>query len=681
MACKIAAAALLLVLVGGAALAGAGTVLAWSGGGTAESYVEDDLCPIGGGLSYALCAATEPERAAFYLQRLEDEYQGLLMSVYEGDPETGTLLATNIDPDVSYDLLPGQRVMRWDNEGGTYYTAVGQLISPLPRDGLLGLFQVVYDAIHTLGGLLPLLTVALALGALADLGFLLSAAGRRRGVEGIVAGWQEKIPLELYLTGAGLLEFALLLVLIAPPTTIQFNQASEVARGAVLVVWMVCVAAIMLLVLTAALMSLAVRVKLGKWWRGSLCYLLFRWVRRLWRRCLEAVRTFFRFLPMTWRSVLLVGGALFVQLCLTLMTFVSYRHNGFFFLLLLVIDGCIVVGAAWLTVQAQRIRDEGEALAEGDLEAKVDTQGMYWDLKTHAENLNAIGQGLNRAVEQRMRSERLKTELITNVSHDIKTPLTSIVNYVDLLKKEELPETAQEYLAVLDRQSRRLKKLTEDLVEASKASTGNVAVHLEPIVVNEIVHQAIGDYSEKLTAGKLEVIVNTYEGNLEAVADGRLLWRVLDNLLGNVCKYALAGTRVYVDLGTQNGRVSLSVKNISRDPLNVKAEDLMERFVRGDASRHTEGSGLGLNIAQSLMDLMGGTFAISVDGDLFKAQLTLPATGGLPPAPEEAPPALQPAAEAEETSSALRKLGTLVRRGRARARRPRREPEDMTKTG
>ena len=223
-----------------------------------------------------------------------------------------------------------------------------------------------------------------------------------------------------------------------------------------------------------------------------------------------------------------------------------------------------------------------------------------------------------------MKSERLKTELITNVSHDIKTPLTSIVNYVDLLGKEELPEKAAEYLAVLDRQSRRLKKLTEDLVEASKASTGNITVHLQPIVVNEIVRQAMGDYDQRLAAGKLEVIVTAPGEDLAAMADGRLLWRVLDNLLSNVCKYALSGSRVYLDLERAGDRVRLTVKNISRDPLNISAEELMERFVRGDASRHTEGSGLGLSIARSLMELMGGTFSIAVDGDLFKAELTLP---------------------------------------------------------
>lgn len=327
-------------------------------------------------------------------------------------------------------------------------------------------------------------------------------------------------------------------------------------------------------------------------------------------------------LPMTWRVILSVIGILGVHSLMCF--FILASDTGFFFFLLTAAMDCaLVVGAAWLTVQLQRVRDMGAALAAGDLEAQLDTEKMYFDVKRHAEDLNAIGVGMNKAVEQRLKSERLKTELITNVSHDIKTPLTSIVNYVDLLKKEALSPAAEEYAAVLDRQAQRLKKLTEDLVEASKASTGNMTVNLEPIVVNEIIHQAIGDYDEKLAAGRLEVIVNTYEGNLMALADGRLLWRVLDNLLSNVCKYAMAGTRVYVDLSARDGKVFLSMKNISRDPLNVSADELMERFVRGDASRHTEGSGLGLNIARSLMDLMGGGFSLSVDGDLFKAELTL----------------------------------------------------------
>jgi signal transduction histidine kinase len=269
----------------------------------------------------------------------------------------------------------------------------------------------------------------------------------------------------------------------------------------------------------------------------------------------------------------------------------------------------------------QKLRNAGEHLAAGDSEYKVDTRGMYWDFKRHGENLNRVGEGIAAAVARQMKSERLKTELITNVSHDIKTPLTSILNYVDLLSKEHLEGRGAEYLEVLDRQANRLKKLTEDLVEASKASTGNLPVNLARTDVCELVRQAAGEYTERLANRNLESILTTSEEPLFILADGRLLWRVLDNLLGNVCKYALPGTRVYLDVTLHADQVILSVKNISRDRLNVDAEELIERFVRGEASRTTEGSGLGLNIARSLTELQKGIFRLAVDGDLFKAEL------------------------------------------------------------
>ena len=249
---------------------------------------------------------------------------------------------------------------------------------------------------------------------------------------------------------------------------------------------------------------------------------------------------------------------------------------------------------------------------------------MYWEFKHHAENLNSIGDGMAAAVEQRMKSERLKTELITNVSHDIKTPLTSIINYVDLLERPHTPEEGAEYLEVLERQSKRLKKLTEDLVEASKASTGNMSVTLAPTSTLEIINQSLAEYGQRMEAGKLSVLINVPEPAPAVRADGRLLWRVMDNLFNNVVKYAMPETRVYVDVRTSEGNAVISVKNISRAALNVSAGELMERFVRGDASRSTEGSGLGLSIAKSLTELQHGQFSISTDGDLFKAEVTLP---------------------------------------------------------
>lgn len=222
-----------------------------------------------------------------------------------------------------------------------------------------------------------------------------------------------------------------------------------------------------------------------------------------------------------------------------------------------------------------------------------------------------------------MKSERMKTELITNVSHDIKTPLTSIINYIELIEKENIDnETLREYIAVLDRQAARLKKLIEDLVEASKASTGNLTVDMTECDVGVLLQQTVGEYDEKLEKADLKAIVTCPEEPVKIMADGRYMWRVFDNLMNNICKYSQSGTRIYLGLEKTNGKAVVTFKNISRVPLNISADELMERFVRGDSSRSTEGSGLGLSIARSLTELQNGTLSLSVDGDLFKATLT-----------------------------------------------------------
>ena len=657
---KAGALILATVLAAGAVLCFIATLAIWNGIGTAPTYYEDALCrdTMNDAMYNALYLVTETNSSTQteYTYRQEILYAGFAYKVYYGDPENGILLGsggsrenavvgkestltvetTDTSPiDISEGGETGQAdstSLPEDTPG--YYTVVGYLYQALPSYGDFHLSFLLYNLIHPISGISTVLFALLCLGALLCLIFLLSAAGHRAGVEGIIPNWQDRIPLELYFIGDAVLLYMVLVMsdgIVSGLGSSMYNGELMGRLGGlslcVLMGWLICL---------AALMTVATRLKLGKWWRNSLCYLLLRLLFSCCRKVWRVVRDFFHILPATWRAVVLVGAILAAQTFLTLAMFLSYNSNGLFFLVTLVLDLLVIAGTACLCRQLQQIRDMGAALAAGDLDMKIDTRKMARDIKAHAENLNAIGAGMTRAVEQRMKSERLKTELITNVSHDIKTPLTSIVNYVDLLEKEELPEKATEYLAVLDRQSKRLKKLTEDLVEASKASTGSVAVRLTPILVNEIVHQAIGDYDERLTAGKLEVVVTTYEGNLNAMADGRLLWRVLDNLLSNVCKYALAGTRVYIDLSSKDNRVAVSMKNISRDPLNVNADELMERFVRGDTSRHTEGSGLGLNIAKSLMELMGGTFSLSVDGDLFKAELTLrQVPDAIPPSPTE----------------------------------------------
>jgi signal transduction histidine kinase len=275
-----------------------------------------------------------------------------------------------------------------------------------------------------------------------------------------------------------------------------------------------------------------------------------------------------------------------------------------------------------MIIQFGQLQKASRKLAEGDLSYEVDTSKLHFEFKEHGENLNRISEGMAKAVEEKMKSERFKTELITNVSHDIKTPLTSIINYVDLLGKEELDnEKASEYIEVLERQSSKLKKLIEDLVEASKASSGSLSVNNEPLEAGVFITQAVGEFEEKLSDIGLELIITKPDEPVYIMADGKHLWRVVDNLMGNIIKYAQPSSRVYVSLEA-DASVRITFRNISKYQLNVSGDELLERFVRGDKSRNTEGHGLGLSIAQSLISLMGGSFDIIVDGDLFKTVIT-----------------------------------------------------------
>lgn len=267
----------------------------------------------------------------------------------------------------------------------------------------------------------------------------------------------------------------------------------------------------------------------------------------------------------------------------------------------------------------------GEALRQGQDGYQVDTKYMVGSLKSHGEDLNSIGEGVNKAVEAKLKSERLRTELITNVSHDIKTPLTSIINYADLISKEKTDNpNIQEYAEVLGKQSQKLKRLIENLIEASKASTGNIHVELKPCNLNVLLAQISGEYEQRLAEQNLTLVTSPYPEELDVLADGSQLWRVFDNLLGNICKYAMEHTRVYLDvLVKEQNLVEITLKNISKNQLNLSEEELFERFTRGDNSRSTSGNGLGLSIAQSLMRLQNGSLHLVTDGDLFKAVVQL----------------------------------------------------------
>ena len=290
--------------------------------------------------------------------------------------------------------------------------------------------------------------------------------------------------------------------------------------------------------------------------------------------------------------------------------------------ILMVLDAVVLYGLLKKAWGRELIIEGLKKITDGDLQYKIPTEKLTGEQKKIGEYINHIGEGLDAAVEDSVKNERMKTELITNVSHDLKTPLTSIINYVDLLKRENPTDPKiQNYIAVLEDKAQRLKTLTEDVVEASKASTGNISLELTELNFVELIHQVIGEFEEKFQEKNLTLVVHFDEEEAMICADGRRLWRVLENVFGNVTKYAMENTRVYAEVNVQKPEVRFSLKNISSQPLNITAEELTERFVRGDVSRNTEGSGLGLSIAQSLTELQGGEFKVYVDGDLFKVTI------------------------------------------------------------
>ncbi len=366
------------------------------------------------------------------------------------------------------------------------------------------------------------------------------------------------------------------------------------------------------------LLSIAVQVKAKK----IITHTFLHWVFKKIAKIGKVIKHIYKNFATVYKVAMVIGA--FLAFELIFMGLNAYENDNLIigWIVISMIAAIILLLAA---IAFQRVKQGGEKIVNGDLDNKIDTTYMFGDIKDFAESLNNINQGLQTAIDDKMKSERFKTELITNVSHDIKTPLTSIVNYVDLIKKEDCDNVKiNEYIEVLDRQSIRLKKLIEDLVEASKASTGNLSVELTKCNLSVLINQAVGEFSEKLETKKLQIVQSLPAEEAYIMADGRRLWRVFDNLLNNICKYALGGTRVYIDLVCENSKAVITFRNISELPINAAAEELTERFVRGDRSRNsnTEGSGLGLSIAKSLTELQNGTFEISTDADLFKAKIT-----------------------------------------------------------
>lgn len=538
---------------------------------------------------------------------LRDRYDPLTSNIYFKltDKATGEILfstgALNKDDYYGKASAYYQQDMTTLLSDGSEVTAVYQayLKSPLaPRDSALYVMTWV-ERLISARYLLIVLAVLLLAVCLFLFIFLLCAMGHKEGVDGIYQCWLNKIPLDLFLALLVLLFFAWA-TFLSDIWYIDFWYYILLAFGAAA------------LALTLVL-SVAGRAKAPGFFRNTVIYKLF----------LLIFRTLGR-IPMVWRTMLIWVCWCFVDLYFTFSN--SYYYDSLLPAFWVISRAVLTIVILYLASSLRLLQKEGQAIADGQTDYKGKPIPRWLPaLKKHEENLQSIQLGIQKAVDEQTRAERMKTELITNVSHDIKTPLTSIVNYVDLLEKEDIqPEKAKEYVDVLNRQSARLKKLTEDLVEASKASSGSLPVHLAPTDVNVLLSQLAGDYMEKLEDAQLEPIFRPAPSQPVIQADGQLLSRVLGNLFSNICKYAMPGTRVYFESAADENTVSLTFKNISKYELNIPAEELMARFVRGDRSRHTEGSGLGLSIAQSLTELQGGTFRLEIDGDLFKAVVTFP---------------------------------------------------------
>ena len=491
------------------------------------------------------------------------------------------------------------------------------LVKGLPAQDDIYWAKVFFDKANTWGENAAAMLAVLGIAELFLFIFLARAAGRCEDGS-LQTGWQEKIPFDLYL----FIDTSVIALLCAAAAQCVYEYANYYTPPYDVLLMAICFG-IAVFVL-GAWVTFCTRIKTGGLWKGTLIYKLLCLCWRIVRWCWGVLCAFCRgcmgflhAIPFVWRTVV---GCFVVGVMICLMADHFYYDGGKLILFLFVLS----IAVCLFSIQLRKLQKEAEALASGDMSAQVNTKWMYWDIKRHAENLNSIGDGMVMAVDKQLKSERLKTELITNVSHDIKTPLTSIINYVDLLQYEHTPEQEEEYLAVLKRQAFKLKKLTEDLVEASKATTGNLPVNAVRCSMNELLAQVEGEYGDKLSAAELTLVNVMPEKELFCNVDGALMWRVIDNLLSNICKYAQSGTRVYLTLEKTGGDAVVTFKNTSRAALNIPAEELMERFVRGDSSRSTEGNGLGLSIAQSLTELQGGKMSLAIDGDLFKAILRFP---------------------------------------------------------
>ena len=523
--------------------------------------------------------------------------------------------STDIVPDTSkyYDEFAYEITIQYDENSETNY---------------IGTARKVFDFLADNGTKILMTTVLSFVVSLIALIIIMRVAGHTNKSDGVYISRFDKFPVDILIAVFGAFNVFLFYGLAAFIDWLDYGYDEFNFNIILISLLCLCVAAVFVdfILLAILVMTTSVRCKTSTFIKSTIIYklLVFIWkiLKLVWKGFVIFSKynwNLIRKIPMVWKTVVSI-------IVLILSEFIVY---------IIVVDWCpplilfynliICAGVIFVAILMKNIKNTTEEIANGNVYKKIDTKYLFLDMKDHAENINNISDGIQKAVAEQMKSERFKTELITNVSHDIKTPLTSIINYVDLLEKEEIEnETAKEYIDVLSRQSSRLKKLIDDLLEASKASTGNINVNLMNFELGILLSQALGEYEERFSKNNLQVVLNKTDEALSVMADNRHMWRVFDNVLNNIAKYAQSGTRVYVDAKRNGMFAEISFRNISKEPLNISGDELMERFVRGDSSRNTEGSGLGLSIAKSLTEVQKGNLEITIDGDLFKVVLKIP---------------------------------------------------------
>ncbi len=465
--------------------------------------------------------------------------------------------------------------------------------------------EILFNMIKNMENIPIILIPLLILLIVVMLIYLLVSIGHKRNYQGIYLNSFDELPIEL--TGIGAI------ILICLPFVMDiYNIGYSVVENIILTTIILMVAIFEYCILALIGTTIVKKLKSHTLWKSSLTYKTIKWIVTTIKNIKDKIFSNF---SMNIKIAAAFLGTILVSIILL-------QTDGIGVLLTLALWAYELWFIIKHTNSFMKIKKTLENIYNGKTDNKLNEEEFKGELKEVSKYINDIQSGFSNAIEESLKSERMKTELITNVSHDIKTPLTSIINYVDLLKSEEINnDKAKEYIGVLDSKSQRLKKLIEDLVEASKASSGNIKLNIEKINLVELINQTTGEFEDKFKEKNLIIDINTSEDKIYINADNRYMYRVIENVFSNISKYALEGSRVYIDVIEDNKQSKITIKNISKDKLNITAEELMQRFVRGDKSRTTEGSGLGLSISQSLTELQNGKFDITIDGDLFKVEI------------------------------------------------------------